>query len=97
MPSPVRANQTVRSWIPHPTTHIGVVENIPDLWENRPEKVTNLDIFDNIYSQAVTIKSFLRYGRILYFVNKIKPLFIPDSACPQFAQWLFILPSLCLR
>ncbi|KTF95478.1 hypothetical protein cypCar_00023926 [Cyprinus carpio] len=50
MPSPVRANQTVRSWIPHPTTHIGVVENIPDLWENRPEKIVPAPSLHNGYS-----------------------------------------------
>ncbi|XP_016145803.1 cytosolic carboxypeptidase 2 [Sinocyclocheilus grahami] len=58
MPCPVRANQTVRSWIPHPTTHIGVVENISDLWGNRPEKIVPATSLHNGYSsyrQSVSV------------------------------------------
>ncbi len=69
MPCPVRANQTVRSWIPHPTTHIGVVENVSDLWGNRPEKVSDLiclDILENLYCQAVTIKYFFLQTNPVY-------------------------------
>ncbi|XP_066523257.1 cytosolic carboxypeptidase 2 isoform X2 [Hoplias malabaricus] len=41
----VRVNQSGRSWIPHPTTRIGVLDNAT-FWEQKPDK--------NMYWQAVS-------------------------------------------
>ncbi|XP_067292827.1 cytosolic carboxypeptidase 2 isoform X1 [Pseudorasbora parva] len=50
VPSSVKANQTVRSWIPHPTTRIGVIDNVADLWGNRLDKIAPATNFHNGYS-----------------------------------------------
>ncbi|XP_057185932.1 cytosolic carboxypeptidase 2 isoform X1 [Triplophysa rosa] len=47
VPCMVRANQTSRSWIPHPTTHIGVVDHVTD-WGGRLDKV------DRSFSHSVS-------------------------------------------
>ncbi|XP_016423776.1 cytosolic carboxypeptidase 2-like [Sinocyclocheilus rhinocerous] len=52
IPCPVRASQTARSWIPHSTTHIGAVENVVDLWGDRPEKIVPATSLHNGYSSC---------------------------------------------
>ncbi|XP_051979139.1 cytosolic carboxypeptidase 2-like isoform X2 [Xyrauchen texanus] len=52
VPCVARVNQTVRSWIPHPTSHIGVVDHVT-LWENQPDKVTpTTNMQNNSYSSC---------------------------------------------
>ncbi|XP_073798312.1 cytosolic carboxypeptidase 2 isoform X5 [Danio rerio] len=58
VPCSGRANQTVRSWIPHPTTHIGVIDNVPDIWENRLDKIspaTNLHNGFSAFRHSVSV------------------------------------------
>ncbi|XP_055047634.2 cytosolic carboxypeptidase 2 [Misgurnus anguillicaudatus] len=49
MPDVARANQASRSWIPHPTTHIGVIDHM-SVWEGRLDKVAPAASMHNSYS-----------------------------------------------